>query len=192
MPGHEDNAGSPHPPRLAPSPGLEGRAPTRRLPKHFLKPAELIIDSTARHVATILGSCVAITFFHPPTRHAGICHAMLPEPRTDPDDPIPESLRWRYVLHSVEELVLQFDRIRGAGRPDSVEVKLFGGANLLPARRHPGVAPNIGASNVAVARALLAEAGYPIVASDVGGPYGRKLLFNTRTGAVFVKLLNSR
>jgi chemotaxis receptor (MCP) glutamine deamidase CheD len=39
---------------------------------------------------------------------------------------------------------------------------------------------------------MLREERIPVVSADTGGKYGRKLLFNTRTGVVLVKLLKKQ
>ena len=50
-------------------------------------------------------------------------------------------------------------------------------------------AEHLGTKNVSVARSLLAAANIPIVAEDVGGRRGRKLIVHTDTGDAWVKIL---
>ncbi len=76
-------------------------------------------------------------------------------------------------------------RALGSGHGD-LQAKLFGGAWILAA---PHRADHIGALNVQVARDELARAGIPIVAEDVGGDRGRKIVFHTESGIALVKKL---
>ena len=46
---------------------------------------------------------------------------------------------------------------------------------------------SLGQKNVELARRLLADAGIPIVAEDVGGAQGRKLVFQTGDGTAWVR-----
>lgn len=164
--------------------------PRTDLPRRYLTAGDLMICPSACEVTTVLGSCVAITFFSAKLGLGGICHAMLPEPRSSDaaeDSDGPE--RWKYVSFAVEELERSFSSPGLA--PSEVEVKLFGGARMQEGDWVAGRWGNVGAANVAVARALLNEAGFSVCAFDVGGTLGRKIVFNTRTGAVHVKLLNA-
>ena len=164
------------------------RLPRSELPRRYLTAGDLLICRSACEVTTVLGSCVALTFFSAQLQLGGICHAMLPEPRS------PEAFeegggpeRWKYVCYAVEERVQCFSP-HGLV-PAGVEVKLFGGARLQDGEWVPGRWGNVGAANVALARALLDEAGFSVCAFDVGGSHGRKVVFNTQTGEVHVKLL---
>ena len=74
----------------------------------------------------------------------------------------------------------------GASR-EALEAKLFGGACVIEAFR--GQRDHLGTQNVAVAQRLLAEAGIPLRAQDVGGSRGRKLLFRVSDGGAWVKPL---
>ena len=74
---------------------------------------------------------------------------------------------------------------RGVGRHE-IECKVFGGASALFAEEM-----SVGRRNVETAFVTLAELGLRVAASNVGGERGRKIVFTTRTGEIFVRLLNS-
>jgi chemotaxis protein CheD len=69
-----------------------------------------------------------------------------------------------------------------------LEVKLFGGSDMMMASlaNHQ----RVGKSNVKMAKTVLARMGMTIKSSDTGGTVGRKLIFNTGTGDVWIKRLN--
>lgn len=136
-------------------------------------------------VTTVLGPCVAVTFFSARLKRGAICHAMLPEPRSNGRSDFWETPE-KYVSCAVEKLIQSF---QGSAAASDVEVKIFGGAHLLPGRGKTK-STSVGAANVALARELLAAAGYTITASDTGGTFGRKVVFNTQSGSVHVKRLN--
>jgi chemotaxis protein CheD len=159
------------------------RAP--RLPRRFLAPGGLLVIAGPCEVTTILGPCVAVTFWCRRSHVAAICHAMLPVAPAA-GRPAAGTARWKYVSEAIPEMLTRF--IRKGGRPPSLEIKLFGGADLLhDSASSP--AGQIGPRNVQLVRELLAERGLAAIASDVGGHAGRKLVFNTLTGDVDIKRL---
>jgi chemotaxis protein CheD len=126
-------------------------------------------------VATILGSCVAVCLFDPEARLGGMNHFLLPEGR--PASP-------RFADHAVPLLVARVLEL-GASRP-RLQAKVFGGSNVLEALRHSSV---LAARNVDAARERLALERIPIVAEDVGGVLGRKLVFDVQTGSAWVRVI---
>jgi chemotaxis protein CheD len=79
------------------------------------------------------------------------------------------------------KLAQQFDML-GALRTE-VQVKVFGGAdvNLVAST---DTRPTVGRLNSETAIRVLADEGYVVAASSVGGTFGRKIRFNTGIGEV--------
>ena len=67
-----------------------------------------------------------------------------------------------------------------------IECKVFGGASALFAEEI-----SVGRKNVETAFATLSELGLRVAASNVGGVAGRKIVFSTSTGEIFVRMLNN-
>lgn len=152
------------------------------LPQIYLNPGELLVSREAATVVTVLGSCVAITFFNARLHLSAICHAMLPRPRHGETQTRPGKERFKYLSEAVPHMVEEFRR---AGIPPAeTTVKLFGGANVIGGRSTDSQEHWVGTNNVQAARELLEAAGFAITAANVGGTRGRKLLFNTATGEV--------
>lgn len=162
---------------------------TLALPQVHLSPGQLIVTREAKVVVTVLGSCVAVTMFDRQSGLAAICHAMLAEPhaaaeRMHGSDPA----RFRYMT---EALPAMLDAFRRAGiLPQTIEVKVFGGGNVI-GESHAKDPHWIGGANVAAARRLLEGAGLAVVAENTGGRCGSKILFNTATGSVLHKHLRN-
>lgn len=161
---------------------------TMELPQVHLSPGQLLVTREPKVVATVLGSCVAVTMFDRQSGFAAICHAMLAAPQpTEPVRPT-DPQRFRYVALVLPAMIGAYRR---AGvRPRAIEVKLFGGGNVIGESRSED--PHwIGGGNVATARRLLEEADLVISAENTGGRRGRKILFNTGTGEVLHKYLRN-
>jgi chemotaxis protein CheD len=162
------------------SAGLAGlRLETPALRSVYLHPGQLFVATEPAAVTTILGSCVAVCLWEPALGIGGINHYLLPAGlRTGSTGP-------RYGNIAIEQLL---ERLERAGtRRANLQAKVFGGACVLDAMR--GKENHLGAKNVEIAHLALAGAGIPVMASDVGGGRGRKLIFYPHDGNALIKLL---
>ena len=137
-------------------------------------------------VTSGLGSCVGIALVDTDAEVAGLAHAMLPsiEDRgaaeaTDGGEGRPAG---KYVDTAVPGL-LDAMADRGAD-PANVEARLAGGSAMFDFSSADG---GVGDRNVAAAEAALQERGIPLVATDVGGDYGRSLTLDEATGSMSVR-----
>jgi chemotaxis protein CheD len=145
----------------------------------YLHPGQLFVATEPAVVTTILGSCVAVCVWDLVLGIGGINHYLLPAGVKT------ASTGLRYGNVAIEQLL---ERLSRAGAtPSNLRAKVFGGACVLDAMR--GKENHLGDKNVEIARKMLSEAGIPVVASDVGGGRGRKLIFHPHEGSALVKLL---
>ncbi len=145
----------------------------------YLHPGKLFVAIQPTVVTTILGSCVAVCLWDADLRIGGINHYLLPTGLKTTASPL------RYGNVAIEELLSR--TIRSGARLGMLRAKIFGGACVLDAMR--GRDTHLGTKNIEMARKALAEAGIPVIASDVGGNRGRKLIFQPHDGTALVKLL---
>jgi chemotaxis protein CheD len=157
------------------------------LPDLNLQPGELYLARSPAILRTILGSCVGVTFWSKRLGAGALCHGVLPRcPANWPPDSNPADGH-RYVDFSIRYLAQQFDAL-GARRSE-LEVKVFGGSDVLPVDRAAGSKPTVGAQNCAAAVEVLAEEGFTVSAADLGGQRGRRIHFHTGTGEVLLHRL---
>lgn len=160
----------------------------RGLPHAHLKIGEGIVTSKDILISTVLGSCVSVTLYHPQTHLAGIFHAMLPNSKESKRvDGVFEPCK--FVDTAVE---LIYNEFRKRGVPNSeIVAKLFGGAfsmNQGAKDQLRGIV-DVGGKNVAQAKAAVDALGLTISKEHVHGERGRKLVFDTSTGEVWLKSL---
>jgi chemotaxis protein CheD len=162
----------------APEPALDQSSPPLS-GLTFVHTGEVAVSSRSATFSTVLGSCVSICVWDPNTGAGGMNHFLLP-------DQVSNGMSTpRFGNVAVRSLLSKLDAI---GTPASaLRAKIFGGASVLGG----GVVPrdNLGGRNVELARVLLELAGIPVVAEDVGGANGRKLVFRTSDGAAWVRRL---
>lgn len=153
------------------------------LPTVYLKPGELYIGEKPTKVVTVLGSCVSITLFSKRLKVGAICHGVLPKCRSNGKCSPACGEMFKFMDCSFHYMLARFKKI---GIPkDDIEVKVFGGADTFASRKESAV----GTMNVKKTLELLQEENLRLLAGDVGDSFGRKLIFYTHTGEVYVKRL---
>lgn len=152
------------------------------IPTHFLFPCGVFAHREEHLVSTVLGSCVAICLWDSVRKVGGMNHYMLALWNGD-GLPTP-----KYGNIAIEKLIQRLLE-RGCDQGRMV-AKVFGGASVLGATRG---STTIGERNVEIAQQMLAQQKIPIIATDVGGLVGRRVVYNTGTSLVLVsRLLGAR
>lgn len=146
----------------------------------FLQPGEVYFGERDTRIRTLLGSCVAVTVWHPGLLVGGMCHYMLPKHHGKKRD----TLDGRYADEALE---LMLREIRSAGTwPHEYQVKLFGGGHMFSG--HQAVsADHVGAKNVEMARVLMRQHGFASCAEHLGGVGHRNIFFDIWSGHVWVR-----
>ncbi|MCX7946704.1 MAG: chemotaxis protein CheD [Hydrogenophilus sp.] len=140
----------------------------------FLHPGEWAV-SVAHPLATLLGSCVAVSLWDPKLRIGGINHFLLPVGRSGSWVSEDLALAGDYAIEMLYNALL-----RQGANPKRLVAKVFGGGNVLAT-----AGLDVGTRNVAFAQEWLTRQGIEVVASDVGGPFARRILFSPMSGAVY-------
>lgn len=172
----------------------------------FLQPGEWYFGDRDTRIRTLLGSCIAITLWHPRLQVGGMCHFLLPSRGNLHHPALP--LDGRYGDEAVAALMQELRR--QCTRPGEYVCKIFGGGNMFrqqPGRvlmetgstaegladgerfhRHTlGACADVPCKNVRAAKQLAGQAGFKIAASHLGGDGHRNLYFEVWSGAVYLK-----
>lgn len=146
----------------------------------FLQPGDIFFGGRDTRIRTLLGSCVAITMWHPGMQAGGMCHYMLPRALGGGR----EALDGRYADEAME---LMLREIRMAyTEPMEYQVKLFGGGKMFSMHQAVGAA-HVGDKNVEMARALMKRHGFATHAEHLGGGGHRHLMFDLWNGNVWMR-----
>lgn len=161
------------------------------IPRVFLHTGDAYIGVKPTIVSTVLGSCVSISMHSKRARQGVICHAFLPYRAESKKEKGPSIQICRYVDTAVDHLLECMLRL--GVKKNEIEVKLFGGATgLTTTQVRPPSALGIGNKNVAAALDCLSDKGLYPSRMDVGGNVGRKILFATHSGDIWMKRLEKR
>lgn len=151
----------------------------------YLAPGACFFGDDRHRVRTLLGSCVAVTFWHPASGVGGMSHIMLPSrgpwgARYQPAEKCEEGCR--YADGAIAHMLRWLKR-RGLA-PRDVQVKVFGGGKTL-AQNEPIY--TVGERNIEAVTTLLKQLGFEVRSADLGGIGHRVLVFDLATGHVWVK-----
>jgi chemotaxis protein CheD len=129
-------------------------------------------------LVTVLGSCIAACLNDPLAGIGGMNHFMLPSSTHGDWSGAPASAR--YGNFAMEKLIN--DILRGGGRRDRLEAKLFGGAAMFGNG-------TVGERNVQFVRAYLEAEGISIVGSDLCGQHARRVHYEPVSGRAMMRTL---
>ncbi|WP_122678032.1 chemoreceptor glutamine deamidase CheD [Pseudomonas viridiflava] len=145
-----------------------------------LAPGEVSFATRPTRLRTLLGSCVAITFWHPLRHIGGMCHFMLPG-RIRRGQP----LDGKYADEALEMLI-RHARINDT-LPEDYQVKLFGGGEMFPCHRHDLHAHDVANLNIRAALTLAEQHRLHLMAQDMGSTGYRNIIFDLWNGNVWVR-----
>ena len=147
------------------------------LRRHTVFPGQFIITSVPTLVSTLLGSCVSVCLWNRVAKVGAMNHYLLPGTADEINDP-------NRGLSSIQMLISSL--VNRKLRLEDLEAKVFGGCNSLYIDHDTF---KVGERNIAMAFEVLKSYNIAVAAQHVGGTYGRKIVFNTATGKVRMRLL---
>jgi chemotaxis protein CheD len=155
--------------------GFEHDEQPTTAPKHFLYPGQMFVSRTPVVITTILGSCAALCLWDSRKRLGGMNHYLLPEG----EESGPNRLRYGNVANPtlLKELQAMGSEIK------DLQAKIFGGSSAFSANP----LESVGTRNALLAEEFLQQAGIRLVAKDVSGKHGRKLIFQTEDGVTLIR-----
>lgn len=144
----------------------------------FLLPGEYHVSRVPCHMATLLGSCVAVCLRNENKPYAAMNHFLL---ASNPGGGDPD--KGRFGDSSIETIIWLLQKLDPNGK---LTAKIYGGGAVVG---HLGAASDIGKKNIEMARSMLKKKGIPITEEDVGGTQGRRIYFDTAANKVVVKVI---
>lgn len=149
-------------------------------PLHSIHPGEWYFGSGYERLHTVLGSCVAMTAWHPTLKVGGMCHYLL---ANEPSHKHPDSRSndCRYAVHALAEMKKAMQAFANVGE---YKLGIFGGGDMF-AYSAP---TSIGHDNIAFARQWLRREKLQPTQTDVGGRISRSLMLVMSTGEIQLKL----
>ena len=142
-------------------------------------PGEFFVSDVPMIVYTVLGSCVSACICDPIAGVGGMNHFMLPLPTGGPSNDSWGGESTRYGSFAMEQLINGI--LKRGGMRNRLEVKLFGAGKIYEGNI------DVGIRNSEWVRLYLKEEGFPVVSSDLGDEFPRKVYYFTASGRVLMK-----
>lgn len=146
----------------------------------YLQPGEFYFGDANTRIRTLLGSCVAITLWHPGERIGGMCHYLLPSRDTAHN----RHLDGRYADEALGLFLVEI--ARSGLPPQQYEAKIFGGGNMFPVVKRTEKL-DVGARNVAHGLHVLNGLGFKVKGKHLSGAGHRNIIFEVWSGDVWVR-----
>ncbi len=160
-----------------------------KLPVVYLNPGEIIYSNKPMLVTTVLGSCLSIIMFSRKNNYSAISHCQLPASGRSKKNNSNCLEPYKYVDCTVEKMLETFEKLNIS--KEEIEVKIFGGADVIGTNQKNGNSVTIGQQNILEALKSLKKHKLIITAADTGGNVGRKIIFVTNSGEIYLNRLKS-
>ncbi len=144
----------------------------------FLHPGEIYFGRAPTIISTLLGSCVAVTLWHPKEKLGGMCHIVLP---VSPDG----KCEMKYGNCALAEFVKE--ATRHCTLTKDYIVNIYGGSDMFPGMRK-SEDMKIGERNLDKVKELLKLFKFKVSGVDTGGTNSRKIRLNLSDGSVGLRV----
>lgn len=158
-------------------------------PLHSIHPGEWYFGGEYERLHTVLGSCVALTAWHPSLKIGGMCHYLLAiepnkkkasVPGGEPNQQRMVMGDCRYADNAMEQMKRS---MRAYADMNEFQLGIFGGGDMF-AYSTP---TSIGFDNIVFARQWLMREKLKPLYVDVGGSISRSLMLVIPTGEIQLK-----
>ncbi|MDO8453008.1 MAG: chemotaxis protein CheD [Sulfurimonas sp.] len=147
--------------------------------KKFIHVGEFYIGVRPTEISTILGSCIAVCIYDKVEMIGGMNHYLVPLWN---GNGLQSPKYGNIAIHRLVEGMLNV----GCSL-NNMEAKVFGGANVIDTIAQENMM--VGRKNIIIAKEILNEYKIPIVAQDVGGAQGRRILMVSNSGKIMLKYI---
>lgn len=143
----------------------------------LVHPGEWFFGRAPSRVSTLLGSCVAVTVWHPSLRWGGLCHYLLPRPPGHAAQDRPDT---RYGIFALAYLRHQAERYAPL---QEYEIGCFGGSDMFSGKAQS----RVGEINVEFAVQWLHRHQLKPSRQNLCGCFSRNILLDLASGHITLK-----
>ena len=147
-------------------------------PKHYLIPGKVFVTREPAAISTIVGSGIAVCLWDSAAGIGGAANFLLPED-------CGAELNTKYGNHAARQLLDEL--VARSADASHIQAKIFGGSE--PPTTFSSSSRTLGERNVQVALQFLDAERIRLIDQQTGGTNGRKIIFHTDDGRVWVQKL---
>lgn len=151
----------------------------------ILFPGEYYVTDKKVRISTLLGSCVSACLYDPVNRVVGMNHFLLSIRRYSRNAPLVMTEAGRYGVHAMEIIINGMLKL--GAQKKHINAKVCGGSSLGITRENKDNFHCVGRVNCRFIKEFLQNDGIKIVSSDLGGPTGRVVHFDTKDYSLYIR-----
>lgn len=148
------------------------------MPRKVLTPGEFIFTNEPCQIYTVLGSCVAVTYWHKDKKTGGMCHYMYVDESGVKERPYD----FKNAEHALAQLKLEIKYYKH--KVNDYQIRLFGA--VMPIDKPMSeIHSMLLSQNISFARTRFREAGFNVIEDKLGERLNyMRLVFDIGTGKV--------
>ncbi|SEP58935.1 chemotaxis protein CheD [Lachnospiraceae bacterium RM5] len=125
-----------------------------------------------------LGSCVGVVIYDKRSHISGMAHIMLPDSKyiNDKENIVTETNRAKFADTAIADMVEML--IKEGAKKHNLVAKIAGGAHMYMYGTYDNQIMHVGERNIEAVEYCLKKLNIKILAKDVGGNYGRTIIFD--------------
>jgi chemotaxis protein CheD len=144
-------------------------------PETFVGMGQIAVGALPQKMKAVVGSCIALTLFHPRLQMGVMAHIVLPDAAGR------EAMPGKFADTAVPYML---EAVRPWGVPPQTLLAKFAGGASMFASSGP---LQIGSANAEAVVLALRKAGIRITAQDTGGKLGRRIVFDCQSGSMMIE-----
>jgi len=152
-----------------------------------LLPGDYYVSANNEMIVTLLGSCVSACIRDRQTLVGGMNHFTLPCLQSNYKSP--KRLEYEALVEYGSLVMSQLidEILQKGGKRENLEAKIFGGADMGSFSKY-----DLGKYNVMFLKKYLLEQDIPVLSTDIGDTWSRKVYFVPSTGDAYVKKIERK
>lgn len=145
------------------------------LKTYFLHPGYIFVSQEPHLVHTVLGSCISVCLWDSVNKFGGICHYIYSTASNGERNGKYGEMAIPHLLNLMMEI---------GAKKESLKAHIVGGGENSNFRSP------IGMDNATLAQKLIKKYQIEVLTQDVGGQFGRKIIFNSGSGEILIYKIN--
>ncbi len=149
----------------------------------YLQPGEVFVTGQGTTITTVLGSCVAVCMWDKHKKIGGMNHVVMPR--------LAEGEEPSTKYGNIATFILLDMMIQEGSKVENIQCSVFGGASKLGNHEFTQENLKVGVLNIEVTLKVLEHLKLKVIAQNLGGERGRKIILNTEDGNVDMNYLKT-
>ena len=142
---------------------------------YFLNPGFIFVSEEAFLIHTVLGSCISVCLWDSVHKFGGMCHYLYSNMIHNERNGKYGEIAIAHLFRLMTEMGANYHYLK---------------AHIIGGGENPKFPSPVGNQNAELAKKLVKQHQVEILTQDIGGQFGRKVIFNSGSGEILVYKIN--